>query len=173
MQPLVKKTLKKEDIIGSETVKEKIKRKTPWIFGNSIRKPKINFPKFRKLRISLPMPARALGMIVILSILFVLQTGVIYLIIREPPALGSNQAGDPIFIFEDLHESFILEGIVASILIMLSSTGFILLFQASKHVYNKKMGSSFLVLGVIIILFSFLMLQGMLRIKSGLPLFGE
>ena len=30
-----------------------------------------------------------------------------YLLVKEPPALGSNQVGDPIFIFEDIHERFI------------------------------------------------------------------
>ena len=64
----------------------------------------------------------------------VLQTEIVYLIFRVLPALGSNQEGDPIFIFKDLHESFILERIVASILIILSSMGFILLYQASKYV---------------------------------------
>ncbi len=46
-QPLVKETPKKEDIIGSETIIEKIKSKTPWIFGSSIRKPKIHFPSLK------------------------------------------------------------------------------------------------------------------------------
>jgi len=165
-QPLVKETPKKEDIIGSETVIEKIKKKTPWIFGNSIRKPKIHFPKFRIPRISLPMPARSLSIIVILTILFVLQTGVVYLIVREPPALGSNSAGEPIFIFQDLHESFILEGIVASILIIFSSMGFVFLYQASKYVYNKKMAVWILTIGIIMILISFVLLQYMLDLKT-------
>ena len=166
-QPLVKETPKKEDIIGSETVIEKIKKKTPWIFGNSIRKPKIHFPKFRIPRISLPMPARSLSIIVILTILFVLQTGVVYLIVREPPALGSNSAGEPIFIFQDLHESFILEGIVASILIIFSSMGFVFLYQASKYVYNKKMAVWILTIGIFMILISFVLLQYLLGVKTG------
>ncbi len=166
-QPLVKETPKKEDIIGSETVIEKIKNKTPWIFGKSIRKPKIHFPKLKIPRISLPMPVRSLSIIAILTILFVLQTGVVYLMIREPPALGSNQAGDPIFIFKDVHESFILEGIVASILIISSSMGFIFLYQASKYVYNKKMAVWILTIGVIMILISFVLLQYMLGSKTG------
>ena len=165
-QPLGNDTLKKEEIIGSETVIEKIKTKTPWIFGNSIRKPKIHFPSLKTPRISLPMPARSLGMIVTISILFVLQTGVVYLLVREPPALGSNQAGDPIFIFKDLHESFILEGIVASMLILFGSMGFVFLYQASKYVYNKKMAVWILAIGVMMILICFVLLQYMLDSKT-------
>ena len=171
MQPLVKKTPKKEDINGSETVLEKIKSKTPWIFGNSIRKPKIHFPKLKIPRVSLPMPARTLSIIVILTILFVLQTGVVYLMVREPPALGSDSSGDPIFIYDNVHESFILEGIVASILIIFSSMGFVFLYQASKYVYNKKMAVWILTIGVLLILTCFVSLQNILRVKMKLPIF--
>ncbi len=167
-KPLAKETPKKEDIIGSETVIEKIKSKTPWIFGNSIRKPKIHFPRLKIPRISLPMPARSLSIIAILTILFVLQTGVVYLMIRKPPALGANQEGDPIFILNDIHESYILEGIVASILIIFSSMGFVFLYQASKYVYNKKMAVWILTIGVLMIIITFIMLQYMLSVKMNI-----
>jgi len=162
-----KDTSMKEEIIGSETVLEKIKSRTPWIFGDSLRKPKIGFPKVRLPRISLPMPSRSLSVVSILIILFVLQTGVVYLMVREPPALGSNSAGDPIFIYSDVHESFIIEGIVASILIIFCSMGFILLYQASKYVYNKKMAVWILLIGVLMIIISFILLQYMLSVKMG------
>ncbi|MFX1570357.1 MAG: hypothetical protein ACFFCV_18505 [Promethearchaeota archaeon] len=162
-----KETSKKEEVIGSETVLEKIKSGTPWIFGNSLRKPKIGFPKLRLSKISLPMPSRSLSVITILIVLFVLQTGVVYLLVREPPALGANSAGDPIFIYADVHESFIIEGIVASIMIILCSMGFVLLYQASKYVYNKKMAIWILVIGVGMIFISFILLQYMLSVKMG------
>lgn len=162
-----KETPKKEEIIGSETVFEKIKSRTPWIFGNSLRKPKINYPRLKLPRISFPMPSRSLSVITILLILFVLQTGVVYFLVRGPPALGANSAGDPIFIYNNIHESFIIEGIVASILILFCSIGFIALFQASKYVYNKKMAVSILVIGLMMIITSFILLQYMLSVKMG------
>jgi hypothetical protein len=162
-----KNTSKKEEIIGSETIIEKIRNKAPWIFGQSLRKPKISFPKMRLPRISLPMPTRSLSIVVILIILFVLQTGVVYLIVREPLAIGATQAGDPIFIYDDVHESFILESITGSILIFFCSVGFIMLYQASKYVYNKKMAIWILVVGVLMIVVSFIMLQYMIGVKSG------
>ncbi|MFX0105474.1 MAG: hypothetical protein ACFE75_08285 [Candidatus Hodarchaeota archaeon] len=160
-------TTKKEEIIGSETVIEKIRSRTPWIFGNSLRKPKMSLPKFKLPRISLPMPSRSLSMISLLIVLFVLQTGVVYLLVRNPPAVGANAAGDPIFIIADLHESFIIEGIIASILIFFCSMGFIMLYQASKYVYNKKMAISILVIGVILIIITFTLLQYILAVKMG------
>ncbi|MFW9877479.1 MAG: hypothetical protein ACFFG0_30705 [Candidatus Thorarchaeota archaeon] len=166
-QPNTKKEIKKEDIIGSETVLEKIKRKTPWILGNTLRKPKVKFPRFRVPRLSLPMPSRSISIISVFIILFVLQTGVAYLVVREPPALGANQAGDPIFIITDINEAFIIESIVASILILLCSTGFVLLYHASKYVYNRKMALTILTIGVLMILITFVALQYIISVKTG------
>ena len=166
-QPISKEKPKKEEVVGSETVFEKIRSKTPWILGKTLRKPKIKFPKFKSPRLSLPMPSRSLSMIAVFIILFVLQTGVAYLLVREPPALGATQGGEALFIFTDIHEAFIIESMVASMLIILCSTGFILLYQASKYVYNRKMAVYILIIGILIILVSFVGLQFMLAVKSG------
>ncbi|MHA2180017.1 MAG: hypothetical protein ACXAAH_01195 [Promethearchaeota archaeon] len=166
-RPPNKEEYKKEEVIGSETILEKFKSKTPWILGKALRKPKINFPKFRFPQLSLPMPSRALGLMIIFAALFVLQTGIAYLLVREPPALGATQQGDPVFIFSGINEAFIIESIVASILIILSSVGFIFLYQASKYVYNRKMAASILTIGVLTILITFIALQYIVAVKTG------
>ena len=166
-RPTKKEEYKKEEVIGSETILEKFKSKTPWILGRALRKPKINFPKFRLPQVSLPMPSRALGLIVVFAVLFVLQTGIAYLLVREPPALGATQQGDPIFIFTGINEAFIIESIVASILIILSSIGFIFLYQASKYVYNRKMAATILAIGVLTIIITFIALQYIVAVKTG------
>lgn len=158
---------KKEEIIGSETIFEKIKDKTPWIFGKSLRKPKINFPKLKLPKLSFPSPSRSLSIISILIILFILQTGVVYLMVRKTGPIGTNNAGEPMFLYPDIHESFIIEGIIASILILLCSIGFIALFQASKYVYNKRMALWILLIGMIMIIMTFIILQYMIGIKTG------
>lgn len=158
----------KAKVSGSETVLEMVKRKTPWMLGKKIRKPKIIFPKFERLKkIDIPMPMKTLSVLVIYAALFILQTGVIYLLYREPPALGATSGGEPEFLYQDLHESFIIEGIVASILIFLCSIGYVLLYQASKYVYNKPIAQRILVFGVIIIIVSFVALQYMISYKIG------
>ncbi|MFX1327428.1 MAG: hypothetical protein ACFE91_04705 [Promethearchaeota archaeon] len=161
----MKEKLNKEEVIGSETIIEKIRSRTPWLFGRSLRKPKINFPRLKFPRISFPMPSRSLSVIAILAVLIVLQTGVVYFIVRDPPALGATSEGEPVFIFVDLHESYIIEGIVASILIFFCSIGFILLYQASKYVYNKKMAIWILLIGIIMIITTFFLLQSILNVK--------
>jgi hypothetical protein len=113
------------------------------------------------------MPSRALSLIIVFVALFVLQTGIAYLLVREPPALGSTQGGDPIFIFTSINEAFIIESIVASILILLSSIGFIFLYQASKYVYNRKMAATILTIGVLTIFITFIALQYIIAVKTG------
>ncbi|MBY9014150.1 MAG: hypothetical protein KGD68_00520 [Candidatus Lokiarchaeota archaeon] len=161
----------KDEVLGSETVFEKIKSRTPWIFGNTFRKPKILFPDIKKPRMGIPLPGKSIAVIGVYIILFLLQTGIVYLVFREVPALGSYQDGSPRFLYPDINESFIIEGVVASIFIFMCSIGFILLYQASKFVYNKSVAVRYLVVGILLILASFFTLQAMISIKLGNKLF--
>ena len=167
-----KKQKKKEEVIGSETILEKIKKKKPpWIYGNWLRKPKINFPKIKRKRLSLSIPPKSLIIIGIFIILFVLQTGVVYLIVRKPLELGADLDNNPMFIWEnDIHNAFIIESIVASILMILFSTGFIILFHSSKYVYDKKFADWSLAMGILLILIAFVLLQLMLSVKVPKPI---
>jgi len=167
-----KTKLVKEEVIGSETVFEKIKDKTPWVFGKTLRKPKLLFPDIKRPRVDMPLPGKSIAAIVVYIALFLLQTGIVYLIIREPPALGSNpQTGDPMFLYPDINESFIIEGIVASIFIFLCSLGFIFLYLASQYVYNKSIALRYLVVGILLIVIAFATLQAMITVKLGQTLF--
>jgi hypothetical protein len=170
-QPAPNKGLKKEDVSGSETVFEKMKNKTPWVFGNSLRKPKINFPDIKLPKLEMPIPGKSLAIILVFASLYLLQTGIIYLIYTEPPALGADSNGNAVFLYQSINDSFIIEGIVASILMFLCSFGFIFLYQASKHVYNKKIAIQYLVVGIILILIAFATLQAFIQYKLGEKLF--
>ncbi|MBD3197092.1 MAG: hypothetical protein GF317_18705 [Candidatus Lokiarchaeota archaeon] len=166
-QTQIKKNLKKEDVSGSETVVEMLKGKTKWIFGNKLRKPKINYPDFAsRRRIDLPTPSKSVGLLVIFIILFVLQTGVIYIVYRNPPALGANNQGDPIFLYPRIHDQFIIEGIIASIIIFISSVGYLFLYQASKYIYDRSTALKYLAVGILFIIGSFAVLQFMLAVKT-------
>ena len=161
----------KDEVLGSETVFEKIRGRTPWVFGNAFRKPKILLPKLKITRRGIPLPGKSLAVIGVYIILFLLQTGIVYIVFREVPALGSNSDGTPMFLYPDINESFIIEGVVASIFIFMCSIGFILLYQASKFVYNKSVAVRYLAVGILLILASFITLQAMITIKLGQKLF--
>jgi len=166
-QERIQRGIEKRDISGSETIGEKIKKHTPWIFGDFLRKPKISFPKIGRRTITVPTPSKTVGIFVIYMLLFILQTGVLYLIYRKPPAVGADAKGEPLFLYPSVHDSFIVEGIVASILIFISSTGFIFIYQASKHSFNRTMALRIMVIIVIMILSSFFALQYLIAVKTG------
>ncbi|MFX1239499.1 MAG: hypothetical protein ACFFAS_11510 [Promethearchaeota archaeon] len=173
-QPSIDKGISKEDVLGSETIMEKIQRKTPWIFGNVIRKPKIKFPGVKRRRVAqriTGMSTRSIVVLCIYIILFVLQTGVVYLIYRGMPAIGQDSDGEPIFLYPSTQEAFINESIVASILMIVSSTGFILLYRASQHLYDRKIARRYIVIGILFVLGAYFGLQAMITIKSGAELF--
>jgi hypothetical protein len=97
----------------------------------------------------------------------VLQTGIVYLIVKDPPAVGVDGWGNPVFVWEEnIHEAYVIESIVASILIILFSSGFLIVYQASRYVYNKKIADYYLTLGILMILITFVLLQFMLYIKA-------
>jgi len=159
---------------GSETIKEKIVKKIPWIFGNKLRKPRIHFPKIQiSKRFSLPTPSRNLGLLTIYIFLFVLQIGVIYIIYREPIALGADpNTGEAMFIYPDMHDAFIIESIVASILIFISSMGFLIIYQATKYTYDRSFAWRLLLIGVVLALIGFISLQYIIAVKEGVILQG-
>ena len=169
-----KKEISKEDIIGSETILETLRRKTPWILGNTIRKPKIKFPIIKRRRIVnriVGMSTRSIVLLTIISVLFVLQTGMVYLIYRGVPAIGQGGQDTALFLYPSTQEAFINESIVASILMIFNSVGYLFLFQASQHLYNRKMAIRYIIIGILIILGTFAGLQAMITLKSGGEIF--
>lgn len=170
-EPKLKIKTETDDILGSETIFEKLKGRTPWIFGKKIRKPKVIYPKIKLPRMDMPLPARSLVIIIVYIALFLLQTGIVYIAFKDPLAIGANQQGDPVILYPNIQDAFIIESIVASIFIFLCSLGFVMLYQASKYVYNKKIAIRILVIGIILIISTFFALQAMITVKLGESLF--
>lgn len=164
----------KEEVIGSETIMETIKRKTPWILGSAIRKPKIMFPKVAPRRLAgriTGMQTKTLVVFAIYSILFILQTGVVYLVYRGTPALGQTGDETAMFLYPSTQEAFIIESIVASIMMIISSAGYLLLYRASQHLYDRKTARGILAMGILLVFVSYVVLQWMIATKSGVSIF--
>ncbi len=155
---------------GSKTVFENMKKKIPWILGNKLRKPKLYFPKIRrKKNYSMIFPPKNLGLIIIYFFLFLLQAGIVYLLYNfydeNLVALGAYSTGEALWIYPDVNHSFIIEAIVASILMFCTSMGFFLFYHASKHIYNRSLARRLLILGAFLTLISFILLQYMITMK--------
>lgn len=169
-----KRSNSKEEVIGSETILETIKRKTPWILGSSIRKPKIIYPKVKPRRIAsriTGMRTRTLIVFAIYAVLFILQTGVVYLVYRGTPALGQGGDDTAMFLYPSTQEAFIIESIVASMMMIISSAGYLLLYRASQHLYDRKTARGILAIGILLVFISYAVLQYMIATKSGVSVF--
>jgi hypothetical protein len=92
--------------------------------------------------------------------------GVIYILYRDAIAVGANNEGEPIFVYPRLQYQFIVEGIIASIVIFIGSFGFIIIYQSSKYVYDRSTVLKVLAIGIILTLIGFVVLQIMLAIKT-------
>ena len=132
------------------------------------------FPKVKPRRIAsriTGMRTKTLIIFAIYAILFILQTGVVYLIYRGTPALGQGGDETAMFLYPSTQEAFIIESIVASIMMIISSLGYLLLYRSSQHLYDRKTARGILVAGILLVFISYVVLQWMIATKSGVNIF--
>jgi hypothetical protein len=104
--------------------------------------------------------------IVFVAILFILG-GNIYTLIRTPPAIAGNPAGGaPILIAPGIDVQLGMEGIVASVVVMIGTIGLGLMYYASKYVFQPGYATRLLVLGMILAGVSFLVFSYMFALKT-------
>lgn len=117
------------------------------------------------------MPSRppdtvVFGMI-FLVVLFVLG-GNIYTLVRTPPAIAGSQSGVPIVIAPGLDQQLGMEGIVASVIILVGVGGLGLIYYASKYVFQPGYATRLMILGMIMAGVAFLIFTYLWRIKAGI-----
>ncbi|MHA1519967.1 MAG: hypothetical protein ACTSVZ_10565 [Promethearchaeota archaeon] len=151
----------------SSSIQEKFGKRMPWLFGKSIRIPKVNYPVYREGQMTLPTPGRSLVLLAIYIFLFWLMAGGIYISIRNSIPLGSDGADNILWLYPSTSEAFIIESIVAATLMFLGGAGFIVLYQSTKHAYNYSYAVKLLIIGIVAIVTSFSLLQYMIAVKSG------
>jgi hypothetical protein len=151
----------------SSSVIEKWGKKTPWVMGKSVRIPRVKFPDFTEGNLALPTPGRSILLLVIYGFLFWLVAGGIYILIRNPIALGADQSGNPLWLYPSANDAFIIESIVAAAIIFLGGLGFIMLYEATKHSFNYSYAIKLIIFGLIACGLSFGLLQYMMKEKTG------
>lgn len=128
-------------------------------------------PRVRLTRPRFGMPQRPPDIIifglVFAAILFILG-GNIYTLIRTPPAIAGNPSGGaPILIAPGIDVQLGMEGIVASVVVMIGVIGLGLIYYASKYVFQPGYATRLLVLGMILSGAAFLVFSYMFSIKIG------
>lgn len=137
--------------------------KLPWIPG--LQRP--NFI-FYRIRFSLPTkipPALIYGLIY-LSILYIYAGGV-YDLVEKPFARGADAQGNPVLIWPDQDRQFLIEGIVAGIIMFLGAAGLYMLNQATADPHNPNRATTYQTIGAVLIVIAFIILQSMYKTKTG------
>lgn len=143
-------------------IQEKIRKKLPWVF-KGLRLPKIKFPSLSESTLDIPTPSRSIILGLIYIGLFWLLCGGVYLAIpdslgRLPIALGSS-GGNPLWVYPSINDAFVIESFVAACVIFIGAFGFLILYQATKNLYNPSYAQKLIATGVILAGFSFVFLQ--------------
>ena len=152
----------------SEKLQTKFGEKLPWVMGKHIRIPRVKFPEAREGGLSLPTPGKSLILMLIYVFLFYLVLGGIYLGIRDTVTVGGDAQGNAVFIFPKTNEAFIIESLVAGFLIYIAGLGFLLLYNATKHSFNYGYAIKIYIIGGLLVIAGFSMLQYMIGVKSGI-----
>lgn len=151
----------------SEKLQTKFGKKVPWVLGKYIRIPRVKYPDPRDSGITLATPGKSLVLISTYVFLFYLIVGGIYISIREPLALGMDASGTAMFLYPSTHEAFIIESLVAALLVFIAGFGFLILYNTTKHSFNYVYAIKLYILGIFFVVAAFVLLQYMLGVKIG------
>jgi len=97
-------------------------------------------------------------------LLFWLMSGGIYFMVRNPIAVGAR-GNDPLFFYPSMNDSFVIEGIIAAIMLFTAGIGMVLVYQSSLQKLNRSYAMKLLVVGLLLGIISFMALQWIIRIK--------
>jgi hypothetical protein len=100
-------------------------------------------------------------------VLFVLG-GNIYTLVRSPPAIAGGQGGAPILIAPGIDQQLGMEGIVASVVILVGVSGLGLIYYGSKYVFQPSYATRLIFLGMVMAGVSFLIFSYLWSLKAGL-----
>jgi hypothetical protein len=112
-------------------------------------------------------PDTVLFGIIFVVVLFVLG-GNIYTLVRTPPAIAGSATGTPILISPGIDSQLGMEGIVASVVIMVGTMGLGLVYYGSKYVFQPGYATRLMILGVILAGVGFLIFSYLWGIKTGM-----
>ena len=126
-------------------------------------------PRVRLTRPSFGMPTRPPDTVIFgllfVVVLFVLG-GNIYTLVRSPPAIAGSQSGAPILIAPGIDQQLGMEGIVASVIIMVGVSGLGLVYYGSKYVFQPSYATRLVVLGMLMTGVSYLIFNYLLSMKA-------
>lgn len=127
-------------------------------------------PRVRLSRPSFGMPTRPPDTVIFgllfVVVLFVLG-GNIFALVRSPPAIAGSQSGAPILIAPGIDQQLGMEGIVASVVILVGVSGLGLIYYGSKYVFQPSYATRLIFLGMVMAGVAFLIFSYLWSLKAG------
>lgn len=127
-------------------------------------------PRVRLTRPSFGMPTRPPDTVIFgllfVVVLFVLG-GNIFTLVRSPPAIAGSQSGAPILIAPGIDQQLGMEGIVASVVILVGVSGLGMIYYGSKYVFQPGYATRLIFLGMVMAGVSFLIFSYLWSLKAG------
>lgn len=137
--------------------------KLPWIFPG-IRQPNFYLPKIEPT-IPTSISPRVIYTLVYVSVFYIFIGGV-YDLIQSPIAIGADSAGNPVLVYTNaLERQFLIEGIVAGLLMFLGALGLFLLKEAPSNPHDTDRANMLVALGMASIFIAWLALENMIQQK--------
>ncbi len=140
-------------------------KKLPWVVPG-IRRP--NF-RFYRLTVSIPreVPSKLFILVVFLAIFYVYMGGV-YDIVEKPLTIGSDTNGNPLLWYPGgIDRQFLLEGIVAALLMFIGFAGLYLMDSATKDPHDTQRAWKYMTIGSLLIILAMITLQRLIDVKLG------
>jgi hypothetical protein len=107
---------------------------------------------------SLIIPAAAIAFAI-----FLFGGGLYDIIMKPLPAV--YYGGKFIFLYPQLSEQFLSDSIVATTLYSLGIAGLIAIYQSTKHVYKPRQAYLMLIVGIILVLVTYIFLETTIQLK--------
>lgn len=134
-----------------------------WVAIPGVKRP--NFV-FNKVSIGIPtsIPSNLIFALVFISILYVYIGGVFDLV-EDPHAFGATENQQVRIFYPSQDRQFLLEGIVAGLVMMMGALGLYLIYQATKDPHDTSRATTYQTFGIILIVIAYFALQMMYSCK--------
>lgn len=136
----------------------------PW-WPSSIIKPQVRLTRPRFATPQRP-PDIIVFAAIFIAVVFILG-GNIYTLVRTPPPIAAGPGGDPILIAPGIDIQLGMEGLVASVIIIIGVVGIGLIFFASRYVFQPGYATRLMALGMILSGVAFLVMTFLMLVKTG------
>ena len=137
--------------------------KLPWLIPGFQRP---NF-KFYKIKMAIPteIPQNLIFLVIYLSILYIFIGGVYNLVNEDTIAFGTASDGGPELFYPGQDRQFLIEGIVAGVIMFVGAAGLYLLNQATTDPHNVNRAATYQIIGGLLVMLSYFVLANMFRCK--------